>query len=523
MEKRPNFIVIHTDQQRADCIGAAGRRRGIYTPYIDSIAYQGANFTSAYASCPLCIPQRLSLLTGQTPQKHGLYGNVGIPFLPLETTLPSEMRRGGYQTALVGRTMHTYPASHSYGFEYYLPGDPSSEVKDSTDPFFTYLRDNTPRDAGGYYGCGPHNNSRAAGPFHLPDHFHQTKWATNRALDFLANRDPSRPFMLFVGYYAPHSPLNPPAEYFNRYYSREDLDGPYIAPWDVRPRDSGHIMSPYVDLKGEDLRVARAGYYGNIAFIDSQVGRILSLLMQLPNTYVIFTSDHGELLGDHYLTQKNYPYEGSAHIPFLIMGPGIENGISIDRPMGWQDIMPTILDLAGLPIPDSVDGRSLAPILRGNPGAPWREYIHGECVTHHYPGMRFPKPADPAESRVNLAMEAGSQYLTDGKMKYIWHVTTGTEQLFQIETDYKELHDLSKDPAYQEELLRWRGRLIHELAGRPEGYTDGERLIPGRQPLEVTGPMAQVSRQRRAEGFTFAYQPKPSPLAKLDYTNTLML
>lgn len=340
MNQKPNFIVIHTDQHRYDCVGVTGRRKGIYTPYIDSIAYQGANFTSCYTTCPLCIPQRLSLLTGQTPEHHGLFSNMGIPYLPLEHTLPSEMRHGGYQTALVGRTMHTYPADYSYGFEYYLPGDPSSEKKDTTDAFFQYLRDNSPKDSGGYYGCGPHNNSRAAGPYHLPDHLHQTKWATNRAIDFIDHRDESRPFLLFVGYYAPHSPHNPPAEYFNRYYQRNDLDEPYIADWDVAPVNSGNVMSRYINLKGEELRVARAGYYGNIAFIDSQVGRILERAMRTGNTYVIFTSDHGELLGDHYLSQKNRPYEGAVHIPFMIMGPGNSDSLTIDKPIGWHDIMP---------------------------------------------------------------------------------------------------------------------------------------------------------------------------------------
>ena len=94
MPQRPNFIVIHTDQQRADCVGINGQRPGIYTPAIDSIGWQGANFTAAYASCPVCMPQRLTLLTGQLPEHHGLFDNVGIPYLPLKTTLPAEMRRG---------------------------------------------------------------------------------------------------------------------------------------------------------------------------------------------------------------------------------------------------------------------------------------------------------------------------------------------------------------------------------------------------------------------------------------------
>ena len=519
MSRKPNFIVIHTDQQRYDCIGAAGRRTGIYTPYIDSIAWQGAFFSGAYAGCPVCIPQRLSLLTGQSVQKLGLFGNVGIPYLPLETTLPTEMRRGGYQTALVGRNMHTYPSAHAYGFEYYLPGDPSSEVKDSTDPFFTYLRDNTPRDAGGYYGCGAINNSRAAAPFHLPDHFHQTKWATNRALDFLDNRDPSRPYLLFVGYYAPHSPHNPPAAYFDRYYSRENLDGPWISEYDVRPENSGISISSYVDLKGEELRAMRAGYYGNIAFLDSQIGRLLSRVMFDRNTYVIFTSDHGELLGDHYLTQKQYPFEGSAHIPLVMMGPGIEQGLRIDRPVGWHDLMPTLLELAGLPVPDSVDGRSLAPLLRRESGVQWREYLHGECVAERY-GSTGPKPT---EDRFNPTREDGSHYLTDGKMKYIWHVTSGTEQLFDVEKDYREQYDLSHNPERQQELCLWRERLVRALDGREEGFTDGTRLIPGKKPQRVTGWLAEVCAQRRAEGFAMAYEPKRSPMNNLDFNNSLMI
>ena len=199
MTKQPNFLIIHTDQQRADCVGINGHRRGVYTPAIDSIGYRGANFTAAYTNCPLCIPQRLSLLTGQTPEHHGLFSNTGIPYLPLPTTLPVEMRKGGYQTALVGRNMHTYPETCSYGFEYYRPGDPSSDDK-ASDPFFRYVQEHSREGDGGYYGCGAQNNYRLATPFHLSDDCHQTKWATNEALEFLRNRDRSRPYMLFVGY-----------------------------------------------------------------------------------------------------------------------------------------------------------------------------------------------------------------------------------------------------------------------------------------------------------------------------------
>lgn len=518
MNKRPNFIVIHTDQQRYDCIGAAHRRKGIYTPSIDSIADQGANFTSAYCTCPLCIPQRMSLLTGQLPEHHGLFSNTGIPYIPLETTLPLEMRKGGYQTALVGRTMHTYPVDLSYGFEYYLPGDPSSEKKDTSDAFFKYLRDHSDMDDGGYYGGGSSNNSRAAYPFHLPDACHQTKWATNRALDFLDSHDPSRPYMLFVGYYAPHSPHNPPAEFYREYYERSDLDEPYISEWDVPPVSSGNLMARYNTLTAEENRRLYAGYYGNIAFIDSQVSRIVMRALAERNTYVIFTSDHGEMLGDHYLMQKNRPYEGAVHIPFVMMGPGIPDGQVIDAPVGWHDIMPTLLDLAGLEIPASVDGRSLAPLLHGEKPTDWRKTIHGECC-HDF---MFDAKQRPQSDLHNFVYEKGSQYITDGKLKYIWYVTSGKEQLFDVEHDYQEQKDLSANPEYAATLQQFREILVKELTGRPEGFSDGKHLIPGQTPQKTSPEMAALAEKRQKEGFTLAFGRRRSPLDSLDYENTLM-
>lgn len=516
MQKRPNFLVIHTDQQRADCIGINGHRKGIYTPYIDSIGYQGANFTSAYTTCPLCMPQRLSLLTGQLPEHHGLFSNTGIPYLPLETTLPTEMRKGGYQTALVGRTMHTYPFNLSYGFETYLPGDPSNENKEK-DAFFTYVSDHSTHEDGGYYGGGPHNNSRAAAPYHLSDDCHQTKWATNRALDYLQNRDPSRPYMLFVGYYAPHSPHNPPKEFFERFYARNDLGSPAIAGWDVAPVSSGNVMARYNELSEEEVRSLYAGYYGNVAFIDTQVARLLQAAMTDRNTYVIFTSDHGEMLGDHHLMQKNRPYEGAVHIPFLMMGPDIPDSQSIDAPVGWHDIMPTLLNLAGLPIPASVDGKSLVPLLHGERDG-WREYIHGECC-HDF---MFDAKTRPQSDKHNFVYEKGSQFLTDGTMKYIWYVTSGREQLFNVKKDPGELDDLSALPEYVEELKKWRSLLVRELAGREEGFSDGERLLPGCTPQKTDSRLAALMQQRQQEGFKLAFARGKSPIDNLDYNSDFM-
>ena len=130
--------------------------------------------------------------------------------------------------------------------------------------------------------------------------------------------------------------------------------------------------------------------------------------------------------------------------------------------MGLQDVMPTLLDAAGAEIPDTVDGASLLPLMRGEDTA-WRDYLHGEHLGTYRP-------------------EDAMQYLTDGKEKYIWYTVTGEEQLFNLENDPQECHNLALDPSHQDRLMLWRKRMIQELSSRTEGYTDGKNLIPGRRP-----------------------------------------
>ncbi len=349
--------------------------------------------------------------------------------------------------------------------------------------------------------------------------FTKQKWATNQAVEFLDTHSPSRPFMLFVGYYAPHSPHNPPADYFNRYYHRNNMTAPAIGNWAVPPVNSRNVFSSYVNIQAEELRTVQAGYYGNIAFLDAQIGRLLHHPEIAKNTYIIFTSDHGDMLGDHYMYQKSRPYEGSAHIPLCIMGPNISDSQRVENPVGWHDLMPTILDFAQLKIPQSVDGQSLAPLLtQAQTTTPWRDYIHGECV-HNHRGISQKKPQ---AKKINLFYEQGSQYLTDGKIKYIWNVTSGTEQLFNLEDDWQELHDLAHIQKWNSTLLLWRNRLIQELAGRFDGLSDGKQLIAGKEVPSATPKIEKLIQQRHKEGFKLAYEPKEDPFALLEYENILM-
>jgi arylsulfatase A-like enzyme len=223
-----------------------------------------------------------------------------------------------------------------------------------------------------------------------------------------------------------------------------------------------------VDLKNEALKSCHAAYYGLINHVDDQICRVFRALgvdpvtgtAALDDTVIIFTSDHGEMLGDHHLFRKCYPYEGSARIPFLIRGPGVKTASVCDEPVCLEDIMPTVLDMAGVPIPDSVDGRSLVPLLHGESIA-WRDFLHGEHATCY------------GEHQAN-------HYLTDGREKYIWYSHSGREQLFDLFADPMELDDLAIVPDYSQHLAMWRNRLAHQLADRTEGFSDGYNLIAGR-------------------------------------------
>lgn len=455
---RPNVILIMTDQQRGDCLSLAGHPV-LLTPNMDSIGGGGVFFRSAYTLCPSCIPARRSLMAGQFPATHGMVGfRDGIEW-EAPPTLPGVLRDSGYQTAIVGRNMHLYPRRRRYGFDEMVipPAD-----------YDRYVADNQSGDRVAAMAHGISGNGWTARPWHLDEKLHQTTWTVTEALRFLERRDPSCPFFLTVSFSAPHPPLTPPAFYLDRYL-RLDLPEPAIGDWAVPPSNRGlgsDVQSDHVDLRGEALHAARAGYYGLINHVDDQLYRLLGAHTGLDpqtrrNTIVIFTTDHGEMLGDHYLFRKCYPYEGSAHIPLLIRGPGIKPGAVCDQAVCLEDIMPTVLDLAGCEVPDSVDGHSLAPILRGETNALPREFLHGEHATCYSYGQ-------------------ANHFLTDGREKYVWYPSNGIEQLFDLTTDPHELHNLAIESEHEERLAHWRRRLIECVAGRPEKFTDGHRLIPGR-------------------------------------------
>lgn len=463
-DERPNILLIMTDQQRGDCLSIEGHPC-LLTPNLDSIAGAGVRFRRAYVTCPSCVAARRSLLSGQFPPTHGMVGYHDAVEWEAPPTLPGVLRDAGYQTYLVGRSMHQHPVWKRYGYEHMVISTPGGEYEELLGREAPYT--------GGYFGGGVMHNDWTARPWHLADHLHPTNWTTEQALTFARRRDLSCPFFLTVSYAAPHPPLQPPAFYLERYL-RTGVPDPVIGDWAQPPPDDGigdDVASSSVKLTGERLRCTRAGYYGLINHVDDQVRRLLNDITGIDaktgrNTIIVFTSDHGEMLGDHYLWRKSVPYEPSARIPLLIRAPerfGLVGRTLVDAPVCIEDIMPTLLDMAGVQVPDTVEGRSLLPLMRGE-AAPWREWLHLEHAPMH-------------------------QTVTDGREKYIWLVKDGREQFFDLGCDPAELHDLSADPACSERIALWRSRLIDELRGRPEGFTDGTKLIAGR-PYRATMPHA---------------------------------
>lgn len=462
MTPRPDILLIVTDQMRGDALGLDGHPV-LRTPVLDAIGQQGVHFTRAYSTCPSCIPARRSLLTGQYPATGGM---VGFQAAPIRVpTLPQLLWKAGYATRLVGRHMHQTPYKAAYGYEEQILGS----VYRPDDEYARFLARHAP-SLGGIRGIGLSTNGWHARPWPVDEALHPTNWTTAQARQMLASYRARRPLFLTVSFFAPHPPLFPPVWYFDYYYRHPHLPSPAWGKW-VRSEDLSSVGAPVdanrIRLTGEALRLAQAGFFGLIHHLDDQLYWLVEEFKYESQRkgrpwVVIFTSDHGEMLGDHGYFRKCEPYEGSARIPLLIQGSrslGFSSGHRYPYPVCLEDLLPTVLDLAGIPTPPAVDGISLVSVLQGHaePLRPWLHLEHAPCYD------------------ARQAFHA----LTDGRWKYVWRPHNGSEQLFDLRSDPREERDLTRQRAAAEGLARWRKRLLRRLAGRPEGFSDGRRLVAG--------------------------------------------
>ncbi len=464
--KKPNIVLIMTDQHRFDFLGCYNNKH-IKTPNIDWIAQNGTVFTSAYSQSPSCVPARACLMTGKTPWNAGILGmgkgqyGVGVNF---ENTLPAELAKAGYYTKGIGK-MHFYPQRSLLGFHSTVL-DESGRVEDEN--FVSdYMQWFNEQKTGDYSPVdhGVHWNSWMSRPWHLPEYMHPTVWTANEAVKFLQTKDPSMPFFLKVSFARPHSPYDPPDYYFNM-YSDSEVPEAKVADWakvhDVK-EDAAEFDAWRGEQKSSDVMLARKAYSGQISHIDNQIGRILIKLKsidELDNTMFIFTSDHGDMLGDHNLWRKTYAYEGSAHIPLIIKLPKNYCGntaSNTDKPVTLCDIMPTILDFVNVETPSSVDGKSLLPHVTGEK-VEWRKYIHGEHCEIYAPQQEM-------------------QYVTDGKKKFVWLPQTGEKQFFDLQNDPYEMMNEIDNEQLQPVIREFENYLCEQLEARNNNTAKNNKLI----------------------------------------------
>jgi arylsulfatase A-like enzyme len=417
-----NVLLITTDQQRADTVGAYGSTVGA-TPNTDRLAEEGVRFEACRTQNPYCQPARATILTGRYPSSHGVHSNgVDFPLDEVSTTLSAMLGEAGWTTAFRGKA--------HFGSIY--PNDPTGSIEsvegsaavpeDWRGPYmgfddldlvlFGHEINPGPADVPLHWGPPPrglhyarylYRDGKAAGDKRLElmrvasaprkpsapetwasaleEEDHPTTYVADRTTEFLRTVDKSKPWFCWSSFADPHHPMDPPAPWCDRYTAAdmtvpkrhpEELDKkpPIHRRWTQAAQERMYWANPGGAAIGDkELAEMMAGYYGMVAQLDHAIGRVLAELErtgQAEDTLVIVTTDHGELLGDHQMLFKGpLHYDGLLRLPLIIRGPGVHRGRVVEELVGTVDLVPTILEMAGAKVPDTVDGRSLAPFLTG--------------------------------------------------------------------------------------------------------------------------------------------------------------
>ncbi len=487
---RPNIIYIMTDDHAAHAIGAYGSRVN-QTPHLDRLAREGALFTSVFATNSICTPSRAAILTGQYSHINGV--TMFNRFDSSRMTVARLLQQGGYYTGMIGKW---HLGSDPVGFDHWeiLPGQGAYR----NPLFYTATSEKT------YSGR------------------YATEVITDLAIEFVEKRPRDKPFFLMMHHKAPHRPWEPseshaaefatrripePVTLWDSYATRTDalhenqqrvaadltnrdlkltpppgLDSQELAKWLTIKPDSVAIVrdGKNVILTGEALARWKyqrymQDYLATVQSVDDSVGRVLAALDKgglARNTLVVYTSDQGFFLGDHGMYDKRFMYEESIRMPFLVRWPArIKAGTRSDA-LGLNiDFAPTFLDVAGLPVPPEMQGRSLVPLLAGRIPSDWRTSMYYRY--YHDPGDH--------NTRAHYGVRTRTHKLIHFWKKDQW-------ELFDLVNDPHELHNLYGEPG-QDALTR---TLEAELARLKKEVRDADQLADEQLPNGVDGPVAKL-------------------------------
>ena len=440
-QNQPNIIIIYTDQQRFNTIHALGNER-IITPNLDQLVKNGMAFTQAFVSSPVCAPSRWSLHTGMYTTSHQTYSNHHAGKRPA-TSLPLELKNKGYKTILVGK-------NHSF------LGKEELDVNERVAQFKNNLSDLRAADKAMDWAIEDD-----------PEHK-----VTDKAIQELTQCK-DKPFFMWLSYVHPHTPYHCPEPYFSM-YDHTDIPKPVIEKKGLKKagkpfRQQYHQINNNLTHSYDEAKTLRMKktYYGMISMLDYEVGRVINFLKEnnmYKNTIIVFTSDHGDYMGDHGLYTKSPAlYDCLVHVNLIFSYPGqIQQNQTSDELVSCIDIMPTLLDFVDIPIPGQVQGISLKTLLKGESSKINREYIFaeygipGQPISEKELQIRMPDYKEiPIRFSTSLPWEANPVALA-GRIRMI---RSKSYKLIEEVGGTNEFYDLKDDP---HELKNLYGKKKHQ-------------------------------------------------------------
>lgn len=480
--RRPNIILITSDQQRADCYGFAGRR--VSTPHLDRFAAQGTRFSACITPNLVCQPSRASILTGWLPLSHGVIDNgIDLPESTGSAGFAGALAARGYDTAFIGKahfaTANTFAATGTaeclnsggrfpstwtgpyMGFQHaelmslghlFRHQPPTDPIRGRHYERWLYSRDD-PKSVFETWKSATRPTTGAAQtwPSGLPSAWHTSTWCADQAIRFLSTHGDDKPYCMWVSMPDPHHPFDCPEPWAGLHHP-DDVDLPRqphkdldIRPWwhraslerpptggDEASRQFRSSLSRAPDQSEKQLREMTANYYGMISLIDHSVGRILSAVRdrgQDDQTLIVYSTDHGDLLGDHGLFLKGpTPYEGLLKVGLMMRGPGIPAGALIEDPVSTLDLAATFSEIGGASLPEGVQSRSLMPVIEGKES---REYALSEWHVN--------------EGRCGVPLELRTVRAKDWKCTI--ELRSGAGELYNLREDPDEMTNLFDEPA----------------------------------------------------------------------------
>ncbi|MBL4700762.1 MAG: sulfatase-like hydrolase/transferase [Phycisphaeraceae bacterium] len=447
MNKRPNILFLFTDQQRFDTIAALGNPI-IKTPTMDRLVREGTTFTRAYTPSPVCVSARCSLVTGLPPHQNGCWDNMNM-----RQDLPSFMDKltaTGYQTHGVGKMHFTPTASRMWGFESRNISEEGAGKDDSFCEFLVkndYSHVHAPHGVRSEYYYIPQ-------PSQLPAHLHHTAWTADRSIDFINQRDTTKPFFLWSSFIKPHPPFESPTPWSMLYRTSEMPEPNRFEGMEDLQTYWNHAQNRYKYKDGgydaQLMRTMKAAYYSCISFIDYQMGRIIETLGdEIDNTLILLSADHGELLGDYGSVGKRCMLDAANRVPMIVRYPkNFKAGTRCNVPVSLVDVYPTFLSTAECDNP-----------VICNEGAPLNHIADGKT------------DRDATFSQFQTG-SYGLYMITTESHKYIYSVADKRELFFDLQNDPKETRNLATDPSQQAVFENLKQRLIQRMS---EG--DDQNLI----------------------------------------------